>query len=67
MLLPGGVSVTTRSAILQQFHQQRPGGSARPGTRPVAERVGAQGPSVQQQQDRYLAALLLGSPAFQRR
>lgn len=71
LLLPGGVSATTRAAILEQFHQRGSSSFAGTGSRPVAEQVrsrqAARGPFAQQREDQYLAGLLLGSPAFQRR
>ncbi len=70
-LVAGGVSVSTRSAVLQQFQQQ----SAQE-TVPVSDRqLSAQfGPMFRlraatplERQDQLLAGLLLGSPEFQRR
>jgi len=70
LLLPGGVSATTRAAILEQFHQQRTGSMGYAVSRPVAEqlrsRPALRGPAAQQREEQYLAGLLLGSPAFQR-
>jgi len=63
MLVPGGVSVSTRSAVLQQFAaqgtQDQTGAGPRKPFRPAA--------STQEKQDQVLAGLLMGSPEFQRR
>jgi uncharacterized protein (DUF1800 family) len=62
MLVGGGVSATTRSAVLEQFEQQsaQAGGAA-----PAAVNGAARVPV--KRQDPLLAGLLLGSPEFQRR
>ncbi len=74
MIVPGGVSVSTRSAALQQFQAQianaqnsspaQPMRAARFMNRPNA-RPGVTSP--QEREDQLLAGLLLGSPEFQRR
>lgn len=78
VILPGGVSVSTRSAALQQFQAQmenaagpaqnsawaQPLRAARFMNRPNARRGAA---SQQEREDQVLAGLLLGSPEFQRR
>ena len=71
-LLPGGASVATRSAALDQFQQQI---ANQPAAQPVrAARVAnrnnnarAAGPSPIEREDQMLGGLLLGSPEFQRR
>ncbi len=80
MLVPGGVSLSTRSAALQQFQAQiqnpiaddsspaQPMRAARLINRPDAQpgtRFSAISP--QEREDQLLAGLLLGSPEFQRR
>jgi uncharacterized protein (DUF1800 family) len=69
LLVAGGVSETTRSAVLQQLDQQG-SGNLMP-TKPVAvttRRVTpAQAVAALEKQDQLLAGLLLGSPEFQRR
>lgn len=63
LLVEGGVSLSTRTAVLQQFEQQSAG----------AVPVGLERPrrpsdvSTVERQDQVLAGLLLGSPEFQRR
>jgi len=74
MIVPGGVSISTRSAALQQFQAQianaqnsspaQPMRAARFMNRPNA-RPGVISP--QAREDQLLAGLLLGSPEFQRR
>jgi uncharacterized protein (DUF1800 family) len=69
-LLVGGVSQTTRSAVLQQFEKQFTQ-TDNAQSRPVADGMkpwqgkGAVTPT--ERQDELLAGLLLGSPEFQRR
>jgi uncharacterized protein (DUF1800 family) len=68
LLIPGGVSDSTRSAALQQFEAQSAHGST--SVRPVQAimRVSrAPNATVLERQDQLLAGLLLGSPEFQRR
>jgi uncharacterized protein (DUF1800 family) len=69
LLVAGGISDSTRSAVLQQFQQQSAqmqGASAQP-----ISTQGRPAPRVQaatlERQDQLLAGLLLGSPEFQRR
>jgi uncharacterized protein (DUF1800 family) len=69
-LLAGGVSNSTRSAVLEQFATQNP--NAQPAQNPHAlpMALGANHPTVPiliERQDQLLAGLLLGSPEFQRR
>jgi uncharacterized protein (DUF1800 family) len=75
IVIPGGVSDTTRSAALQQFQAQfaqqdqnanapRPMRANQVLNRPLARAVA---PSPQERQDQLLAGLLIGSPEFQRR
>lgn len=70
-LLPGGVSDTTRSVVLQQFEQQRNQFQSGADPFPVAagerQRFRGRGVSAAERQDQLLAGLLLGSPEFQRR
>ena len=70
LLVAGGISDSTRSAVLQQFQQQSaqlPQGAS---TQQIAAQkrpsLGAQA-SALERQDQVLAGLLLGSPEFQRR
>ena len=70
-LVPAGVSVATRSAVLQQFQQQSAqnsdpaaGRAISAGIRPVLR---ARATAPLERQDQLLAGLLLGSPEFQRR
>jgi len=73
MVLPGGVSDTTRTAALEQFSTQMAqlpplpiNARGRPAkTDRVARRGG--GVSAEERQDEVLAGLLIGSPEFQRR
>jgi RES domain-containing protein len=71
VLLPGGVSETTRAAVLQQFEQQRNKFQSSAVPFPVAagerQRFRARATSAAERQDQLLAGLLLGSPEFQRR
>jgi len=71
MIIAGGISDATRTAVLQQFQQQvgqkNDGVSAQSVAsppRPVAR--GAAAPALERE-DQLLAGLLLGSPEFQRR
>jgi uncharacterized protein (DUF1800 family) len=71
LIVAGGVSDATRSALMQQFQQERTQTSQVASTQPFAARTGPpsrqQGPSPIERQDQLLAGLLLGSPEFQRR
>jgi uncharacterized protein (DUF1800 family) len=73
MLVPGGVSASTRSAALQQFQAQMANAQGAPQDQPmraarVANRNNRGGAiSMEERQDQLLAGLLLGSPEFQRR
>lgn len=62
-LVDGGVSASTRAAVLEEFEKQRPRQDA--GAMPVA--MHGTRPVPVEKQDRLLAGLLLGSPEFQRR
>jgi hypothetical protein len=68
-LVAGGVSESTRSAVLQQLETQ--GIQSAPQDKPVLIAAGAAGPAqaaaALEKQDQLLAGLLLGSPEFQRR
>jgi len=72
LLLPGGVSDTTRTAALEEFQKQSANNSAE--MTPVADRPAqmrranrAPAADVYQREDQLLAGLLMGSPEFQRR
>ncbi len=70
ILLAGGISDTTRAAVLQQFQQQSSQLQDTPSAYPVAAvrpRFRNQQVSPLERQDQLLAGLLLGSPEFQRR
>jgi uncharacterized protein (DUF1800 family) len=71
VLIEGGVSESTRSAVLQQFEQQRMQDQNAPVAVPVAAgdrlRFRARAVSESEKQDQLLAGLLIGSPEFQRR
>jgi len=68
LLVAGGLSAATRSAVLEQFtSQSQPQNQAE--TKPVAAKAmkPGQAASALEKQDQLLAGLLLGSPEFQRR
>lgn len=68
ILLPGGVSISTRSAALQQFQAQI--AQAPAFARPIVTKRAlrrANTLSAQEKEDQLLAGLLMGSPEFQRR
>jgi uncharacterized protein (DUF1800 family) len=71
VLISGGVSDSTRSAVLQQFQQQSAqiSDAASAWSMPAAARprFRAQVVTARERQDELLAGLLLGSPEFQRR
>jgi uncharacterized protein (DUF1800 family) len=67
-LLPGGLDTPTRTALLQQFHQQI--AQSAPGTEVLASHPNInprRTANVLEREDQVLAGLLIGSPAFQRR
>lgn len=69
-VVPGGVSESTRAAVLQQFQQQiaqNSGTSAQAIAVPARSTFRPLAPSAVVRQDQVLAGLLLGSPEFQRR
>ncbi|HUD54039.1 MAG TPA: DUF1800 domain-containing protein [Terracidiphilus sp.] len=69
LLVAGGISDSTRSAVLQQFQQQSAqmqGASAQPVSTQGRPAPRAQAATLERQ-DQLLAGLLLGSPEFQRR
>jgi uncharacterized protein (DUF1800 family) len=70
LLVAGGISDSTRSAVLQQFQQQsaqlQQGASTQQIAAQTRPAVRAQA-SALERQDQVLAGLLLGSPEFQRR
>ena len=75
ILMAGGVSDSTRAAVLQQFEQQRtqtetaaamPVATGGPAT-PDHQRFRARTVTESERQDQLLAGLLIGSPEFQRR
>ncbi len=70
LLVTGGVSDSTRSAVLQQFEQQKDQNSsavAVPVGAPERRKYRARAVTETEKQDQLLAGLLLGSPEFQRR
>ncbi|WP_348260926.1 DUF1800 domain-containing protein [Telmatobacter sp. DSM 110680] len=71
LLVSGGVSDSTRTAVLQQFEQQRNQIQNSAAAMPVAvserQKFRARAVSDVERQDQVLAGLLLGSPEFQRR
>jgi hypothetical protein len=72
LLVTGGVSDSTRTAVLQQFEQQRnqnQNGAAAMPVMAAADRQKYRTKAVTdaEKQDQVLAGLLLGSPEFQRR
>jgi hypothetical protein len=72
LLVTGGVSDSTRTAVLQQFEQQRNENQSSAAAMPVmaiADRQNFRARAVTdaERQDQVLAGLLLGSPEFQRR
>jgi len=68
LLLPGGVSQTTRAAVLHEFETHIAAmGSAQPMQAPANSELQNHAPTIPERQDRLLAGLLLGSPEFQRR
>jgi uncharacterized protein (DUF1800 family) len=68
VLLAGGVSDSTRAAVLQQFEQQFQNGPAPMGIAGAdRQKFRARAASAAERQDQLLAGLLLGSPEFQRR
>ncbi len=68
LLLPGGVSTTTRDAALKQFAAQSAQNSTSitPVSAPMRQNR-APNANVIERQDQLLAGLLIGSPEFQRR
>ncbi len=71
LLITGGVSDSTRTAVLQQFEQQRAqnqnGTMAVPVSTTERRKFRARAVTETEKQDELLAGLLLGSPEFQRR
>ena len=71
ILVAGGVSDSTRAAVLQQFEQQRAQNQSASVAMPVAapdrQKYRARAVSESERQDQLLAGLLIGSPEFQRR
>jgi hypothetical protein len=65
LLVAGGVSISTRSAVLQQAAAQGAQGAAV--ASPAKPMNAAQAAKAMEKQDQLLAGLLLGSPEFQRR
>jgi len=64
LLIPGGVSDTTRTAALQQFAAQSAQNVATPVSAPMRPN---RAPNFLEREDQVLAGLLIGSPEFQRR
>jgi hypothetical protein len=68
LLVDGGVSPTTRAAVLDQFNVQSEAQNAQMPAKPAAKPMNpAQAAAALEKQDQLLAGLLLGSPEFQRR
>jgi uncharacterized protein (DUF1800 family) len=70
LLVTGGVSDSTRAAVLQQFEQQRDqtgAAAAVPVGAPERRKFRSRAVTETEKQDQLLAGLLLGSPEFQRR
>ena len=70
VLIAGGVSESTRTAVLQQFEQQRTqneNAAAMPVAAPDRQKFRARAVTESERQDQLLAGLLIGSPEFQRR
>ncbi len=71
LLVTGGVSDSTRAAVLQQFEQQKNQNQNGAAPLPVAtterQKYRARAVTEAERQDQVLAGLLLGSPEFQRR
>ena len=71
LIVAGGLSDSTRSAVMQQFEQQNdpnsPVALAQPIAAPGRTAPPPRGPDPLERQDQLLAGLLLGSPEFQRR
>ena len=69
VLVAGGVSGSTRAAVLDQFQQQsaQPPAPAKPIPAAAKPANQAQAAAALDRQDRLLGGLLLGSPEFQRR
>lgn len=66
ILLPGGISDSTRSAALQQFAVQSAQSKITPVAAPVRPKRN-QNANALEREDQILAGLLIGSPEFQRR
>ena len=70
-IVAGGLSDSTRSAVMQQFQQQNDQSAQPAAAQPIAAQARAafqhKGPAPLERQDQLLAGLLLGSPEFQRR
>ena len=64
LLVAGGISESTRTAVLQQFQQQS--AQMQPVSAPGPQALHAQAANLERE-DQVLAGLLLGSPEFQRR
>ncbi|MGA7245487.1 MAG: DUF1800 domain-containing protein [Terracidiphilus sp.] len=71
LLITGGLSDSTRAAVLQQFEQQRNqnqnGAAALPIATTERQKYRARAVTEAERQDQVLAGLLFGSPEFQRR
>jgi uncharacterized protein (DUF1800 family) len=67
LLLPGGVSASTRTAVLDAFHQQNARQAAMRPVTAVRRVPRRRAVNVRLRQTRLLAGLLIGSPEFQRR
>ena len=70
LLVAGGISVATRSAVLEQFNSQSQAqnqATTKPSPAAAKPMKPGQAASALEKQDQLLAGLLLGSPEFQRR
>ncbi len=70
-IVPGGISISTRSALLQQFEQQNaqamPTAEEHPVYAQIQPNFNPRNAGLIERKDQVLAGLLLGSPEFQRR
>jgi len=71
LLVAGGISVSTRSAALNQFQAQNAQANTAARPKPAAQFMNrtnaSSAPSQTEKEDELLAGLLIGSPEFQRR
>ncbi|HEU5352143.1 MAG TPA: DUF1800 domain-containing protein [Terracidiphilus sp.] len=67
LLLPGGVSDSTRAAVLAEFEKQNAHPQQVNTAHPELQGAGARQLTIQEREDQLMAGLLLGSPEFQHR